>query len=673
MPLAIPARRLAPAVSWGDETPSTGLVTDESVDRQYVDLHAAGERTVDLHAAGERTVDPQAVDELTTSLNPVPPKQRAWWLWGCAGLLLVAVLLRIRRSWLPLGDNALTWIWTNAVGGPHTPLVGGDARFGWNHLGPWLFYLLAIPYRLLGRSPRGLLIGAGLINIGSVVVIARCVRSIVNDWVAAVFCGACVLYLLTAPGPFLVDPWNPSVGQLLIVASIVTCWAVVVGEQRWLPWMLATGSVATQAHIAFLPPFVALCLVASASLVMRRTPIQRRVRIASIAVVAVGWAPTMLDLVLPKHHNLAHVAYFFVAAPSSGPRDGLVTGLRVVLRETGLSGGWFGGTPPLGVFTNAFDGSVGQAAGLGLVALLIVGIVAWRRHDRLVGSLVVLLSTLLVVAVAEMGTTRGPLFPYLFGWVTALGMMCWLTIIVVFHEYRPKAGLGALAAALPVGAAIVMVIASLDSDPPLSPLEHRSDAVVVDRLVTTALPALESGGPYRLVHGHDAFNSIFELGVVASLRDRGVRLVVDPSVVVLFGRAMVDPAASTYPGVTVVVPFYGPQTGQQVLALSDPLSAAERTEERQLTSELTSAFQTAGYPGAVELITIPQSDLIGFAGFVDPDPSLTAMLGRLSALRGRGPPVAVVTTEEQVCGPRCLSAPVPDGTQSMSVVMTPSG
>ena len=629
--------------------------------------------SANCQAGNRQTGNVQSVDAQSTSPNPSAPTQRSWWLWGCAGLLLVAVLLRARRSWLPLGDNALTWMWTNAVGGPHTPLVGGDARFGWNHLGPWLFYLLAIPYRLLGRSPRGLLIGAGLINIGSVVLIGRCIRSIVNDWVAAAFCGACVLYLLTAPGPFLVDPWNPSVGQLLIVASIVTCWAVVVGEQRWLPWMLAAGSVATQAHIAFLPPFVALCLIASISLVMRRTPIQRRVRIASTVVVGVGWAPTMLDLVLPQHHNLAHVAYFFVAGRSSGPRDGLLTGLRVVLRETGLSGGWFGGTPPLGVFTNAFDGSVGLAAGLGLVALLIVGIVAWRRHDRLVGSLVIVLSTLLVVAVAEMGTTRGPLFPYLFGWVTALGMMCWLTMVVVFHERSLKAGLGRLAAAIPVSIAIVMVIASLDSNPPLSPLEHRSDAAVVDRLVTTALPALESGGPYRLVHGHDAFNSIFELGVVASLRDRGVRLVVDPTVVVLFGRAMVDPAADTYQGVTVVVPFYGPQAGQQVLALSDPLSAAERKEERQLTSELTSDFQTAGYPSAVDLINLAQSDLIGFAGFVDPDPSLTAMLGRLSDLRHRGPPVAVVTTSEHGCGQRCLNAPIPDGAKSMSVMMAPSG
>ncbi len=635
-------------VSWGDEIPSTVLVTDDSVDAQ-------------------------AVSTQTGTPNPVTPKRRPWWLWGCAGLLLIAVLLRARRSWLPLGDNALTWMWTDAVGGPHTPLVGGDARFGWNHLGPWLFYLLAIPYRLLGRSPRGLLIGAGLINIGSVVLIGRCVRSIVNDWVAAVFCGACVLYLLTAPGSFLVDPWNPSVGQMLIVASIVTCWAVVVGEQRWLPWMLATGSVATQAHIAFLPPFVALCLVASISMVKRRTPVERRVRISSTAVIAVGWAPTMLDLMLPQHHNLFRVARFFVASPSSGPRDGLLTGVRVVLRETGLSGGWFGGTPPLGVFTNAFDGSVGLAAGLGLVALLLVGIVAWRRHDRLVGSLVILLSTLLVVAVAEMGTTRGPLFPYLFGWVTALGMMCWLTIVVAFHDRTLKLGLGTFAAAIPVCVAIVMVVASLDSNPPLSPLEHRSDAAVVDRLVSAALPTLASGGSYRLVHGHDAFNSIFELGVVASLRDHGVRLVVDPAVVVLFGRAMVDPAARTYPGVTVVVPFYGPQAGQQVLALSDPLNSAERSEERQLTSELTNDFETAGFPAAVHLIDIPQSDLIGFAGFVDPDPSLTAMLDRLSTLRHRGPPVAVVTTDEEVCGPQCLSAPLPDGTQSMSVVMSPSG
>ena len=128
---------------------------------------------------------------------------------------------RARKSWLPLGDNALMRMWTDAVGGRNTPLVGGDSRFGWNHLGPWLFYLMAIPYRLLGRSASGLLIGAGAINVLSIVMICRCVRSIANEQLAALFSGGAILFVLTAHGPRLVDPWNPYVAQLPFLLAVV--------------------------------------------------------------------------------------------------------------------------------------------------------------------------------------------------------------------------------------------------------------------------------------------------------------------------------------------------------------------------------------------------------------------------------------------------------------------
>ena len=89
-------------------------------------------------------------------------------------VVLAAAAIRLPRRWTVLGDNALMLMWTDAVGTRHTPMVGGDARFGFDHAGPWLFYVLAIPYRILGSSAVGLLVGASVINLVCLVVIIRC-------------------------------------------------------------------------------------------------------------------------------------------------------------------------------------------------------------------------------------------------------------------------------------------------------------------------------------------------------------------------------------------------------------------------------------------------------------------------------------------------------------------
>ncbi len=570
---------------------------------------------------------------------------RTRWLTATAMLLGLAVVLRVRVGWLPLGDNALTRMWTDAVGGAHTPLVGGDSRFGWNHLGPWLFYIFAIPYRLLGASPRGLLIGAGVINIASVVVIGRCVRSLAGEWASAVVCTATMVYVLTARGPRLIDPWNPYVVELVFVAAVVTCWAVVAGDMKWLPWLIGAASLATQAHIAFLPPCVALVAIAVVAMVVRRVRPPRRIVVQTAIVSGFAWIPALVDLVLPAHHNLFRIGRFFLASSPSGSRGGLGAGLRVLLRETGAGGGWLGGRPGLSTFTQAFDGRVGPAAGLGLILMVGGGIMAWRKHNTVAGMLAIILSVLAFVAVAEMSAARGPLFPYLFGWVTMLGMLCWLVPLLALSGMRFAPRAFPITRAACLTAAVLIVAASIRANPPRSPLEQHSDAAVVARLVAQARLGLHPSGHYRLAHGTDLFNSIYELGVVSELRSDGYQIVVDPNAVVLFGQHMTDSRADSYPTLKIVAPFYGARSGERLLAVSDPLSPLDRSKERSLTSALSSTYRVAGFANAASLVTSDASDTAGLAGFVDPDHHLAAMLGQLTMLRAEGRPVAIVLVD----------------------------
>ena len=89
--------------------------------------------------------------------------------------LLVAIVSLIGYHWYPASDLALEVLRIGDVGGRHTPLVGVQSRFGWEHPGPLMFWLFAPFNWLFGQT--GLLAGAAFFNaaalVGSLVVAWR--------------------------------------------------------------------------------------------------------------------------------------------------------------------------------------------------------------------------------------------------------------------------------------------------------------------------------------------------------------------------------------------------------------------------------------------------------------------------------------------------------------------
>ena len=494
-----------------------------------------------------------------------------WWLPACVVIAAVAVAVRSSVWWVPLGDQALTDLWTHFVGGPHTPLVGGDARYGWNHLGPWLFYLLAIPTRILGGSSRGLLVGAGAINVAATYIIGRAGRTIGGTRLGAALCVMAIIGVLIVPGPRLVDPWNPYIAQLVLFAALVACWAIMLGHTAWLACLVGLCSLAVQAHITFVAPVSALIgLTVGSIVVLRRHP--SRLQVTAAALVAVpAWLPALIDLVLPHHHNMYRVARFFATASPGG--GGLGTSLRVLLRETGLDADWLGGRPPVGLGDHAFTGGVGFGPGLGLVALTWTIVRAWRRREPSTIALVAIIVTLLAAATVSFAASTGPLYPYLFGWVSIVGMVTTLSPLLAHLASAPHPRHTPLLAwASAVAAAALLTITSVGAAPPRSPLERPGDAHRVAAAAKAASNQLDHHQRYWLVHGSDACNSVFELGVVDQLRRDNVDIVVEPDAYVLFGRALVDPDASRHPRIEVVAPYDTPPFGFVPLVVDDPLT-----------------------------------------------------------------------------------------------------
>jgi hypothetical protein len=581
--------------------------------------------------------------------------RRSWTDVLVAALVTMAVAVRLRGSWTPLGDNALLEMWTQAVGTTSTPLVGGDARFGWNHLGPWLFWILAIPYRLLGSSAVGLLVGAAAINIVSIVVIGRIVRRVAGQAASLVVTAGALLFLAVATGNRLVDPWNPNVAQLPLMLAIVACWAVINGQQESLPWLIGAGSFCVQCHITFVGPVAVLTAFAavhvarglrsSGSSASTAAPGSLRSALRWTAIVTmVAWLPALIDLGMPHGHNLYRVARYF-ARGSTGSKIGLRRAVRALLRETGLSSEWLGGRPGTQALTDAFDGRVGLLPGLGVGMLVVAAVVSIRTRDRVSRSLVMILSALLAGAVIELSVGSGQLFPYLFGWVTVVGMMCVLAVFIVGARARPDSATLRLAPVLPLFISGVLVATGVGAASPSSPRERSTDVAIVRSLAREASSHLDRTTSYRLSHGADHFNSIYEHGIVNALRKDGFRIVVEPTAAVLFGRQMTDERALSYPRLQIFAPFVVAPGGSTVVALSDPLTPAERAEEANIVETLVAEYEHKKSRVATDIVFGADGNLVLLAAFESPDPLLDPLLRRLAELRMRGRSIAVVVTQ----------------------------
>ena len=76
--------------------------------------------------------------------------------------LIAAAVSLLGRHWHPASDLAIQLLQIDDVGGRHTPLTGVHSRYGWDHPGPLLFWLLAPFDWLFGTT--GILVGVAVLN-----------------------------------------------------------------------------------------------------------------------------------------------------------------------------------------------------------------------------------------------------------------------------------------------------------------------------------------------------------------------------------------------------------------------------------------------------------------------------------------------------------------------------
>ena len=246
---------------------------------------------------------------------------------------LVAAAVRAAASgWIPVGENAVISLRAADVGTANHPWLGTASSVSVstgasaNHPGPLLFDLLALPVKLLG--PRwGLVVGVLLLHLVAAHVTVVALRSVggrAGAWAAA----AMVVGLSWLLGPQLVlDPWNPHVLLLPMLAMLASATAVAAGEAAFAPWMVLAGSLVLQVHLSLIIVVPVVVLAASGWAVrFHRTGSARSWAWAAALAGVVWFQPLWQQLFGPGRGNLSALVH----GTDGGPRVGLTLGARLV-------------------------------------------------------------------------------------------------------------------------------------------------------------------------------------------------------------------------------------------------------------------------------------------------------------------------------------------------------
>jgi hypothetical protein len=470
--------------------------------------------------------------------------------------IVVATVRAVVDGWAPLGDDGLIAVRAYETFTAHPPLLGmpstgptGVLDEQTFHLGPLLFWLLALPAHFLG--PSSLAVTAGLVNIASVMGIVGLAHRRGGRPLMFATAVALAVMLASLPAENYSDVWNPAVAVLPFTLLLFLAWSLACGEYRLLPLTVLVGSFVVQCHLIFLVPALGAVAVGLAGLiVLRPRPRRQEVRgwaVAAVVVAVVCWSGPLIDQAANRPGNLVQLAR---AAQSDEPTLGPGIGARAVVRATGVPPWWL--RPPRGALQRIADldtspGPLAVASSvLVLAGLTAVAAAGWRRRRRDVlaaGTLGLAICAAIALATASVPSASYASTGYALWWTSAAGMWIWLALgwsVAVLAAparvalvRRPAlllaAGLGASAAA---GIAV-----SAAADPPEEPFQQL-------RTITDRLEAELPDGLAVRVEGTWNSDTVFlaggfQLGIVYALLREG-RTVTAPSLTDLGSRYGTD-------------------------------------------------------------------------------------------------------------------------------------
>lgn len=512
----------------------------------------------------------------------------------------------IAFDWHPMGDYRTLQLRVSDVGGSHTPLVGLYSRFDWNHPAPWVFWSLALPYRMFGDT--GLLLGAIAVNLAAIVAaLAVCVRAgrrwvLVVAFVAALLCGG-----LGLGG--LADPWNPYLVVLPSFAMLVGAWRAMDGSRSGALLAVIAGSFAMGSHFGAAPLVVSVIAVVIVALAWSsfRGSDRHHARVTALwcaIAAAVMWLPALVEQVVHSPGNLRTLATF-VLDGGRGTVNGFGSGVRIVARSLALPFDWARGSAP--TFAGGPLDDRTWTVPVGLLALAVATWFAWgraRRSDRTRRFLELHLCIVAIVAVVAetiaMSRINGLLAPYLVRTTWAVAAIVWLAVIgVVVGAIGDRVGervaLDRWLAVLVGLVLVVTIVRGVDT----TPLEPPVAWARAEQAIAPAALATISGlpGPVLVDGGYGADGAVAS-EIASAARAEGYDVYRPSSVGFIVGphrTIATSAAASTVMVVSGDVRFaYAADPAWHEIASYDPLTAEQRAELAAIEDRVTADIDVTG-------------------------------------------------------------------------------
>jgi hypothetical protein len=512
---------------------------------------------------------------------------------------VVILLVRVAIGhWISFSDWAAIELRVRDVGTSRTPLIGPYSRYGWDHPGPLLYYALALPYRLSGSQGNGLLLGTLLINTGA------CVFMGVFLWrrgrAAGLLLGTVIVLLLIRAlhVDFLINPWNPYVIVLPMLALVLACWSATEGDARWaLPVAVVLGSFAVQSHVGAAIGVTVPILVA---IVFCFFDARRARELAAfgttlgIALVAglFCWIPPLAQQVQPNGGNLGDLWNFWT---SSHPHvTGWSEGARLVSPQLAIPSPWFTGHEARNIFTGGLDPN--WHVPFALLFLIGAFVVAWRRHDRQSLRLCTFALALLLAAYVAASNIVDTPFVYVMQWLWIVGAVVWLAILwtamrAFASTERARTNVGWVLAG---GAAVLVIVLAMGAVRASLPNPNNDE-----RSIAGAAPAIRQAlrtlpQPVLLDTPPDLVSGITGAGVQTIGLHEGVDVRVEPGQAFVVGDAHttkgVAPASTIVVAVDDAANQYRNDPNYKLLTEYDPLTPEQRANRGQLQAEALAAM-----------------------------------------------------------------------------------
>jgi hypothetical protein len=343
------------------------------------------------------------------------------------------------RDFFLVGDDAT--LETRVVNAArNVQYLGPYSRFGWNHPGPFYFYILLPFYRLFSMGTQSLYVGAAFINIISVLILLFFLYKSENKYFFFFMAFFFSLYIYGFLGLHVFrNIWNPHVTILPFAAFIFVSVHLSRGNIWGLPLSILLGSFVIQTHVAYAPVIVVMFLVSLVLYILEKLKAQKKIKslfskeVLKIVGISAGlfiilWILPIIESLKNPPGNLLKLTYYFAQTKVS---HGIPEAAAAVSQITNA---------PLIKFLNIIFPNLEISANspllmlffLQLLLVIAAGIYHFVSRRKYQFNLLVFGLSGLIISVTSVTKITGQIHGYLIQWMSVIGFINWCVIFFTF-------------------------------------------------------------------------------------------------------------------------------------------------------------------------------------------------------------------------------------------------